>query len=148
MPIQAVAAQGVAGQIELDPTYQAGLHDIGGFSHLILLYYLHLVQASSLLVTPFMDNQPHGIFATRSPKRPNPIGLSVVRLVRVEANILHIEDVDVVDGTPLLDLKPYCPLSIAVRGQLAAGLNRTLNGFTLLELTSDSFDSFTREGNI
>lgn len=109
MPIQAVAAQGVAGQIELDPIYQAGLQDIEGFSHLILLYYLHLVQESSLLVTPFLDNQPHGIFATRSPKRPNPIGLSIVRLVRVEGNILHIEDVDIVDGTPLLDLKPYVP---------------------------------------
>ena len=109
MPIQAIAAQGVAGQIELDPAYQAGLQDIEGFSHLILLYHLHLVREFSLMVTPFLDNQPHGIFATRSPKRPNPIGLSIVRLIRVEGETLHIEDVDIVDGTPLLDLKPYVP---------------------------------------
>lgn len=109
MPIQAVAAQGVAGQIELDPAYQAGLQDIEGFSHLILLYHLHLVRESSLMVTPFLDNRPHGIFATRSPKRPNPIGLSIVRLMRVEGGTLHIEDVNIVDGTPLLDLKPYVP---------------------------------------
>jgi tRNA-Thr(GGU) m(6)t(6)A37 methyltransferase TsaA len=109
MPIQAVAAKGVTGQIELDPAYQLGLQDIEGFSHLILLYHLHLVQQPSLVVTPFLDVQPHGIFATRSPKRPNPIGLSIVRLVRVDGVTLHIEEIDVVDGTPLLDLKPYVP---------------------------------------
>lgn len=109
MPIQAVAAKGVAGQIELDPAYQAGLQDIGGFSHLILLYHLHLIQGPSLVVTPFLDQQAHGIFATRSPKRPNPIGLSIVRLVRVEGCVLQIEDIDMVDGTPLLDIKPYIP---------------------------------------
>src|SRR5262245_13587968 len=80
MPIQTIAAKGVAGQIELDPAYQAGLQDIEGFSHLILLYHLHLIQESSLRVIPFLDDQPHGVFATRSPKRPNPIGLSIVRL--------------------------------------------------------------------
>lgn len=109
MPIQAVAAEGVAGHIELDPAYEAGLQDIDGFSHLILIYHLHLIQGFHLTVTPFLDDQPHGILATRSPKRPNPIGLSIVRLSRVEGCILHIEDVDVVDGTPLLDLKPYVP---------------------------------------
>jgi tRNA-Thr(GGU) m(6)t(6)A37 methyltransferase TsaA len=109
MPIQSVAAKGIAGTVELFPAYQAGLQDIAGFSHLILLYHLHLIQEASLLVTPFLDNETHGIFATRSPKRPNPIGLSIVQLVRVEGNILHIEDVDVVDGTPLLDIKPYVP---------------------------------------
>jgi tRNA-Thr(GGU) m(6)t(6)A37 methyltransferase TsaA len=109
MPIQAVAAQGTAGWIELDPAYRAGLQDIEGFEYLILLYHLHLIEGASLTVTPFLDSQPHGIFATRSPKRPNPIGVSIVRLVRVEALNLHIEDVDVVDGTPLLDIKPYVP---------------------------------------
>jgi tRNA-Thr(GGU) m(6)t(6)A37 methyltransferase TsaA len=86
-----------------------GLQDIEGFSHLILLYHLHLIQEPSLVVTPFLDDQPHGVFATCSPKRPNPIGLSIVRLVRVDGGTLHIEDVDMVDGTPLLDLKPYVP---------------------------------------
>lgn len=109
MPIQAVAAKGIAGSIELEPAYQAGLQDIDGFSHLILVYHLHLIRGADLTVMPFLDDQPHGIFATRSPKRPNAIGLSVVRLVRVEGCVLHIEDVDVVDGTPLLDIKPYVP---------------------------------------
>jgi tRNA-Thr(GGU) m(6)t(6)A37 methyltransferase TsaA len=109
MPIQAIAAIGVPGHIELDPACEAGLQDISGFSHLLLLYHLHLIQGFSLTVTPFLDNQSHGVFATRSPKRPNPIGLSIVRLVRVEGCILHLEDVDIVDGTPLLDIKPYVP---------------------------------------
>jgi tRNA-Thr(GGU) m(6)t(6)A37 methyltransferase TsaA len=109
MPIQAVAAQGVLGTLELDPAYEAGLRDIDGFSHLIVIYHLHLSRPGSLLVTPFLDTQPHGIFATRSPQRPNAIGLSVVRLIRVEGARLHVEDVDMVDGTPILDLKPYVP---------------------------------------
>ena len=110
MPVQAVAAKGVAGMIELDPTYQDGLQDLEGFSHLLLLYHFHLVRrSSSLVVTPFLDDQPHGVFATRSPQRPNPLGLSVVRLVRVAGTQVYIEDVDVVDGTPLLDIKPYVP---------------------------------------
>jgi tRNA-Thr(GGU) m(6)t(6)A37 methyltransferase TsaA len=109
MPIQSAAAKGVAGWIELEPAFQAGLQDINGFSHLLLVYHLHLAEAASLTVTPFLDDQPHGIFATRSPKRPNPIGLSIVRLIRAEGWTLHIEEVDVVDGTPLLDIKPYVP---------------------------------------
>jgi tRNA-Thr(GGU) m(6)t(6)A37 methyltransferase TsaA len=110
MPIQSMAAKGVAGVIELAPTYRDGLQDLEGFSHLFLLYHFHLVgRSSSLVVTPFLDDQPHGVFATRSPQRPNPIGLSVVRLVRLAGTQVYIEDVDVVDGTPLLDIKPYVP---------------------------------------
>src|SRR5262245_56503265 len=105
MTIQSVAATGVSGKIVLDPTYQEGLQDLEGFSHLLLLYHFHLVRRSPrLVVTPFLDDQPHGVFATRSPQRPNPIGLSVVRLVRIAGTQVYIpEDVDVVDGTPLLD---------------------------------------------
>jgi tRNA-Thr(GGU) m(6)t(6)A37 methyltransferase TsaA len=109
MPIQSVAAQGVAGWVELAPDFGEGLTDIDGFSHLWLIYHLHKIEGASLTVTPFLDNQPHGIFATRSPRRPNPIGLSVVRLVRREGLVLYIEDVDILDGTPLLDIKPYVP---------------------------------------
>jgi tRNA-Thr(GGU) m(6)t(6)A37 methyltransferase TsaA len=108
-PIQAAGAQGAAGTIELDSAYSAGLHDIEHFSHLTLIYHLHECAGYSLQVTPFLDNQTHGIFATRSPRRPNPIGLSTVRLVGVSGNTLLIEDVDVVDNTPLLDIKPYVP---------------------------------------
>jgi tRNA (adenine37-N6)-methyltransferase len=109
MPIQTVAAAGVAATVELDPSYAAGLKDIEAFSHLLLLTHLHLMQGFTLEVTPFIDTQTHGVFATRSPRRPNPIGLSIVRLVRVEGATLHIEEVDLVDGTPVLDIKPYVP---------------------------------------
>ncbi|WP_371372420.1 tRNA (N6-threonylcarbamoyladenosine(37)-N6)-methyltransferase TrmO [Sporomusa aerivorans] len=106
-PIQAAAAADVAGIIEVGPEYAAGLKDIAGFSHLILLYHFHLVREPSLVVKPFLDNEPHGIFATRSPARPNAIGFSIVRLAKVEGNKLHIRDVDIIDGTPLIDIKPY-----------------------------------------
>lgn len=106
-PIQPAAAQDIAGVIEIYPEYVAGLKDIEGFSHLILIYHFHLAKEASLLVKPFLDNELHGIFATRSPGRPNLIGFSVVRLSRVEGNKLHILEVDIVDGTPLLDIKPY-----------------------------------------
>ena len=109
MPIQAAAATGVRGRIELDPAFQAGLLDIDGFSHLTLICHLHEVEGARMVVTPFLDDRRHGIFATRSPTRPNPIGLSTVRLLEVRGWLLEIEAVDMLDGTPLLDLKPYVP---------------------------------------
>lgn len=109
MPIQPVGAVGVAGTAVIHPEFTPGLQDLDGFSHIILLYHLHRVEAASLTVTPFLDVQPRGVFATRAPRRPNPIGLSVVRLVRIEQNILHLENVDILDETPLLDIKPYVP---------------------------------------
>ena len=112
MPIQPTGAFRIRGYIRVFPEFAPGLKDLKGFSHVILLYHLHLVQETKLIVTPFMDSQPHGVFATRAPKRPNPIGLSIVKLLSVEQgeqNILHIENVDIVDGTPLLDIKPYVP---------------------------------------
>jgi tRNA (adenine37-N6)-methyltransferase len=109
MPIQPVGAQEVEGVIELDKEFIPGLMDIEGFSHLILIYHFHLVTKSSLSVIPFMDNKPHGIFATRAPVRPNSIGISTVKLLRVENNMLHIAGVDMVNDTPLLDIKPFFP---------------------------------------
>lgn len=109
MPIQPIGGQGIRGMIELETKYVQGLKDIEGFSHLILIYYFHLSKNYSLIVTPFLDDVPHGVFATRAPKRPHPIGLSVVKLIGVEGQILHIEDVDIVDGTPWLDINPYVP---------------------------------------
>ncbi len=108
-PIQPKAAKGIKGKIKIFDEYLEGLKDLEGFSHVILLYYFHLVKDYKLLVKPFMDDQLHGIFATRAPSRPNPIGLSVVKLIKIENNILFIEDVDIVDKTPLLDIKPYVP---------------------------------------
>jgi tRNA (adenine37-N6)-methyltransferase len=109
MPIQATAAVGVPGRIEFDAEFLEGLADLDGFSHLILVYHLHRVSAARLTVTPFLDDRPHGIFATRSPARPNPIGLSTVRLIAITGSTIEVEDVDMVDGTPLLDIKPYVP---------------------------------------
>lgn len=109
MPIQPAGAKGIKGTIVLDEKYRGGLKDIEGFSRLILIYALHRANGYSLEVVPFLDTVPHGIFATRAPKRPNAIGLSIVRLITVNGCELAIEDVDILDGTPLLDLKPYVP---------------------------------------
>jgi tRNA-Thr(GGU) m(6)t(6)A37 methyltransferase TsaA len=109
MPIQPVGAVGVQGSVEVFSEYAEGLKDLEGFSHIILLYHFHRSRGSKLLVTPFLDNELRGVFATRAPKRPNAVGLSVVKLVEVVGNELRIENVDVVDGTPLLDIKPYVP---------------------------------------
>ena len=108
-PIQAAAAKGVKGLVEIFPEYVDGLKDLDGFSHIILIYHFHLARKKLLLVKPFLDDELRGVFATRAPSRPNPIGLSVVKLNGVEENILYIENVDILDGTPLLDIKPCIP---------------------------------------
>jgi len=108
-PIQPTGAKGVVGTIEIFPQYCAGLADLEGFSHIYILYHFHLSKKFSLKVKPFLDDQERGLFATRAPSRPNPIGLSVVRLCGMTKDSLSIEDIDVVDGTPLLDIKPYVP---------------------------------------
>jgi tRNA-Thr(GGU) m(6)t(6)A37 methyltransferase TsaA len=109
-PIQPGAGREAAGTVEIFREFAAGLADLEGFSHIILIYYFHLCQGFSLRVKPFLDECQRGVFATRAPARPNPIGLSIVALDRVEGSILHVREVDIVDGTPLLDLKPYVPL--------------------------------------
>ncbi len=109
MPIQPAGALGVQGSVELSDEFVAGLKDLQGFSHIILLYHLHRASGWSAVVKPFLDSVAHGVFATRAPTRPNPIGISVVKLQRIEGNVLYIENVDILDGTPLLDIKPYVP---------------------------------------
>ena len=108
-PIQPTAAYNVEGTVEIFPEFVEGLKDLEGFSHIILIYHFHLVTGFSLLVKPYMDENYHGVFATRAPARPNPIGISVVRLDKIEGNILYVRDIDIVDGAPLLDIKPYVP---------------------------------------
>jgi len=108
-PIQPAGAQDIEGTVEVASAYMEGLQDIEGFSHVILLYQFHLSKGYSLIVKPYMDERSRGVFATRAPSRPNPIGMSVVRLVKVEGNRLYIKGMDIVDGTPLLDIKPYVP---------------------------------------
>jgi tRNA-Thr(GGU) m(6)t(6)A37 methyltransferase TsaA len=107
-PIQASLSQAV-GLVEIYAKFADGLQDIDGFSHIILLYTFHRSPGYSLRVKPFLDDQEHGVFTTRYPYRPNPIGISTVRLLYRQENLLTIEGVDVLDGTPLLDIKPYVP---------------------------------------
>lgn len=107
IPFQPRFARGVQGSVELNEEYEVGLKDLEGFSHIILLSYLHEVHDFDLKVTPSMDTRMRGLFATRAPRRPNPIGISVVRLQSVEDNILIIRNIDMLDGTPVLDIKPY-----------------------------------------
>ena len=114
-PIQPVCAQGSGGRVEVFPQFAQALDDIEGFSHLHLIYWLHrageivssIASPSPLKVVPYLDDVPRGVFATRSPVRPNPLGLSLVRLIERRGNVLVVEDLDVLDGTPLLDIKPY-----------------------------------------
>jgi tRNA-Thr(GGU) m(6)t(6)A37 methyltransferase TsaA len=107
-PIQAVRSKAI-GLVEVYPEFVEGLKDIENLSHIYLLYVFHESSGYTLQVKPFLDDREHGIFATRYPYRPNPIGISTVRLVSRQDNFLTIEGVDILDGTPLLDIKPYVP---------------------------------------
>jgi tRNA-Thr(GGU) m(6)t(6)A37 methyltransferase TsaA len=109
MPIQPTGAAGVTGRIEVDPLFMSGIGDLEGFSHIFLQYHLHLVKDFKLMVEPFLDTQKRGIFATRSPVRPNAIGLSVLKLTGIEGTHGWVENVDILSGTPVLDIKPYVP---------------------------------------
>ena len=109
MPIQPSGAEGIRGTVDLFPEFAEGLKDLEGFSHVILLYHFHESRGYKLTVTPFLDSKPRGLFATRAPKRPNPIGLSTVRLIHIRGCSLDIENVDILDGTPVVDIKPYVP---------------------------------------
>jgi tRNA-Thr(GGU) m(6)t(6)A37 methyltransferase TsaA len=108
-PIQPSAAFGVTGTVEVFPEYEAGLADIGGFDRIWLLYWFDRAREPKLTVTPYMDSVAHGLFSTRAPSRPNPLGMSSVRLISVEGTVLKVGDVDILDGTPLIDIKPYAP---------------------------------------
>jgi len=109
MPIQPNGARGVRGTVEIFSEYAGGLSDLDGFSRVILIYAFHRSESYDLKIIPFLDTKVRGVFATRAPKRPNPIGLSIVRLIGVQGRTLVIEDIDILDGTPLLDIKPYVP---------------------------------------
>lgn len=109
MPVQAALAKGATGTVELNEEYTAGLLHLDGFSHLIMIYHLHLSKGFDLQVMPFLDTRVHGVFATRAPKRPNPVGISVVKIDGISGNKIRFENADMLDGTPLLDLKPYIP---------------------------------------
>jgi tRNA-Thr(GGU) m(6)t(6)A37 methyltransferase TsaA len=118
-PIQASRSEAV-GRVEVYPEFADGLQDIDGFSHILLLYVFHRSSGYTLSVKPFLDDQQRGLFATRYPARPNPIGLSIVRLLRRDENDLIVEGIDVLDGTPLIDIKPYVP-DFDVRTEVRTG---------------------------
>ena len=107
VPIQGVLSCDSKGWIEIFSEYKDGLKDLEGFSHIFLIYPFHLSKGYSLLTKPFLEDNKHGVFATRAPKRPNSIGLSIVKLDKIEDNKLYVNEVDIIDKTPLLDIKPY-----------------------------------------
>jgi tRNA-Thr(GGU) m(6)t(6)A37 methyltransferase TsaA len=109
IPIQGVFKPQGAGTVEVFKEYETGLQDVEGFSHLVILYYFHKSKDFSLLGKPFLEDKLHGIFAIRSPHRPNHLGVSVVRLLERKGNLLEVGEIDVLDGTPVLDIKPYVP---------------------------------------
>ena len=121
MPIQPGGARDVLGRLELDPALAPALADLEGFSHIYLLYLFHASSGYDLTVTPFLDDTPRGLFATRAPRRPNPIGLSLVAVESVADNVVVVRGIDVLDGTPLLDIKPYAPGFDAPGGAVRSG---------------------------
>jgi len=109
IPRQSAGARDIKGTIEIFDEFLEGLTDLDDFSHIVVIFHLHRVKTHSLKACPPWDGKEHGVFATRSPYRPNPVGVSVVRLERIERNILQISEIDMADGTPVLDIKPYIP---------------------------------------
>jgi tRNA-Thr(GGU) m(6)t(6)A37 methyltransferase TsaA len=109
MPIQPTGAKGIHGRIDIFEEFRPGLSDLEGFSRIILIYQFHMSNGYNLMVTPFLDTRTRGVFATRAPRRPSQIGLSMVRLLSVDESGIEIEGIDILDGTPVLDIKPYIP---------------------------------------
>jgi len=107
IPIQPVFCRDMTGSVVVDAEYAEGLRELEGFSHIFLFYHFHLSHQTRLQLQPYLSDQECGIFATRAPHRPNKLGMSLVRLVDISSNILHVKDLDIADGTPLLDIKPY-----------------------------------------
>jgi tRNA-Thr(GGU) m(6)t(6)A37 methyltransferase TsaA len=125
MPIQTAGARDVPGHIEIFSEYAPGLKDIEGFSHIILIYHFDRCPGPRLEVVPYLDTASHGVFSTRAPCRPNSIGLSVVRLTGRDDMVLRIMDVDMLDGTPVLDIKPYVPLFDHVEAERIGWLEKS-----------------------
>ncbi len=107
MPKQPAGGTEFKGRVEIFERFVPALKDLDGFSHIFLLYHFHDSTGYSLITKPFLDDTPRGVFATRSPKRPNPLGLSVARITSIIKNVIHIQDIDILDGSPLIDIKPF-----------------------------------------
>lgn len=131
-PIQPTYAEGIRGTVEVFPEYADGLRDVEGYSYIYVLFSLDRAREPKLVVTPYMSDEKRGVFATRSPHRPNAIGLSILRVTGREENVLHVEDVDILDGTPLLDIKPYSA-KFDIRGDLTCGWQDAVDDETAFE---------------
>ena len=127
IPIQPAGANGIKGKVKVYKKYLNGLINLEGFSHIILLYHFHLSNGYSLKVIPFLKNQEQGVFATRAPKRPNQIGISVVKIDKIEGNIINISNVDIINGTPLLDIKPFASFFDNVKNEKNGWLFEKIN---------------------
>ena len=138
-PIQPVYSKGTRGRVEVLPEFAPGLDDIEGFSYIHLVFVFHRSTKTRLRVKPYLQDTERGVFATRAPVRPNPIGMSLVRLVRREGRVLHVEDVDMLDGSPLLDIKPYAP-RFDVRSDVRAGWHEDVSEETADRLGKRSGD--------
>jgi tRNA (adenine37-N6)-methyltransferase len=136
-PIQPSRASGAIGRVRMDPRFHAGIKDLEGFERIWLIYWLHRASGFNLVVRPFLDQCQHGVFATRAPARPSPIGISAVRLLAIQDNVLEVADVDMVDGTPLLDIKPYVPAFDCYPGSKAGWFDASTSN---RRLADDRFD--------
>jgi tRNA-Thr(GGU) m(6)t(6)A37 methyltransferase TsaA len=138
MPLQPVSKASGHGIVEIFPEFVEGLRDLDGFSYVILLYHFHKQSSCALTVIPFLDAAPHGVFATRAPSRPNPIGLSIVKLVNIKDGELFVEQLDILDKTPILDIKPYVP-EFDYRPDARIGWLERVKGQVLGELSDGRF---------
>jgi len=141
MPVQPKGAGETYATIEFDPIYEEGLKDLDGFSHVYLIYYFHEVKKPKLSVVPFNDktNTPRGVFSTRTPMHPNSLGLSVVELIGVEGNVVTIKGVDILDGTPLLDIKPYIENFDKIDGVVRSGWMKASREEVCIKKSDDRF---------
>jgi tRNA-Thr(GGU) m(6)t(6)A37 methyltransferase TsaA len=139
IPIQSKYAKGIKGTIKLKKKYISGLLDLDGFSHIYLIYYFHKSEGYKLQVIPFLDKLVHGVFSTRAPRRPNAIGISVVKLISINDNMLEIENVEMLDGTPLLDIKPYIPEFDNYKVEKRGWFSKNIDNFNDI-VSDDRFD--------
>jgi len=139
-PIQPVFAENCRGLAEIFPAFVSGLKDLEGFSHLYLIYHLHQAPPGKLIVKPFLQDVERGIFATRAPPRPNAIGLSIVELILRQGNMLHVRGVDILDGTPILDIKPYSATFDHVKATRSGWMDE-VNGETASQLGKRGYKS-------
>jgi tRNA-Thr(GGU) m(6)t(6)A37 methyltransferase TsaA len=138
VPLQPAGALGVQGTVEVFEEFQSGLKDLDGFSHIILVYYFHQSKNYKLHVVPFMDSKPRGLFSTRAPNRPNNIGISTVKLEKIEKRILYVQNIDILNGTPLIDIKPYIP-EFDVQSHVQTGWLEKVRGKVSEKRSDDRF---------